>query len=478
MASSSSTLVEHLTIQPVPESQRTGRARHLFPVWFGVQIMPLTLVTGVLGPTIYGLDLAWTVVAIIIGNVIGAVFMALHSVQGSKLGVPQMIQARAQFGMYGALLVLIVVILMYLGFLASILVLARDTLLLIVPGLSPLAALIACSVLALAIVLFGYEIIHRFNRYLLPLFALAVVLLGVFTFTHMGQASSSAPALGFSLTGFLAMAATAAIWQIAYAPYVSDYSRYLPSKTSSKSAFWFTYLGTVGGAIPVMVLGALLVTASGGKGDLQDLVAILPTPVMLFVVAMLFLGAMDAAVINLYGPALTTITMIQTFRTSWSPKARARNSVAIGTCFLATVIAAFFANDFLVSYGDFIHFLMTLLIPWSIVNLVDYYIVKRGDYDVAAFNDPKAGYGAFNVPALVTYVLGFIIQLPFMRGSFYTGPIAESLNGADLSWLVGSIASFFIYLTLIRFAQRRTPTPDLSRAAAPTPAPADVQSQP
>ena len=52
MKTTDSSLIEDLTIQPVPEERRTGTARHLFSVWFGVQIMPLTLVMGVLGPTV------------------------------------------------------------------------------------------------------------------------------------------------------------------------------------------------------------------------------------------------------------------------------------------------------------------------------------------------------------------------------------------------------------------------------------------
>ena len=85
MKTTDSSLIEDLTIQPVPEERRTGTARHLFSVWFGVQIMPLTLVMGVLGPTVYGLDIASTIAAIVLGNLIGAVFMALHSVQDQNL---------------------------------------------------------------------------------------------------------------------------------------------------------------------------------------------------------------------------------------------------------------------------------------------------------------------------------------------------------------------------------------------------------
>lgn len=130
-------VVEDLTIQPVPESQRDGKVKHLFSFWFTVQIIPLSVVTGILGPTIYHLDLASTITALVIGNVIGAVFMALHSAQGPTLGVPQMIQARGQFGMYGSLLVIVVVILMYVGFFVSLMVLAQQTLVAVLPGSAP-----------------------------------------------------------------------------------------------------------------------------------------------------------------------------------------------------------------------------------------------------------------------------------------------------------------------------------------------------
>jgi NCS1 family nucleobase:cation symporter-1 len=45
--------------------------------------------------------------------------MALHSAQGPKLGIPQMVQSRAQFGFLGEILPLILVVLMYIGFFAT-----------------------------------------------------------------------------------------------------------------------------------------------------------------------------------------------------------------------------------------------------------------------------------------------------------------------------------------------------------------------
>ncbi len=443
--------IEQITIQPVPENQRTGVARHLFSIWFGVQIMPLTLVTGVLGPTVFGLDLTWTVVSIVLGNLVGAIFMALHSAQGPQLGVPQMVQSRGQFGLYGSLVVLVVTVLMYLGFLASILVLAAQSLQVIFPSLDGTVAIIISSVLTLVLVVFGYQMIHRMNRVLMPLFGIAVIVTFVYILMAKGSHNPDVSALGYTTAGFFGMFSVAAVWQVAYAPYVSDYSRYLPKNVNSRETFHYTYWGSAIGAIPVMIIGALIPIWLGGAGSLGDLTGIMPTIVLWFVALMFFLGSIDACVINLYGPALCLVTIGQTFKSGWFPKAPTRAVIAAVFCALAAILATVFAQNFLVQYSNFILFLLYFLIPWSVINLVDYYVVRKGDYDVKAFFEPGGGvYGLFNWPAVIAYILGVLIQIPFMSTSFYTGPIAVSLGHVDTAWIVGSIATTIIYLGLVK----------------------------
>src|SRR3984957_17691527 len=113
------TRLEINTIQPIPVDQRHGTAADLFTVWFGSNLMLLTIITGGLAVTVYGLPFAAAVAGVAIGNLVGAVFMALHAAQGATLGVPQMIQTRGQFGSLGSLLVVGIVIVMYVGFLSS-----------------------------------------------------------------------------------------------------------------------------------------------------------------------------------------------------------------------------------------------------------------------------------------------------------------------------------------------------------------------
>ena len=83
--------------------QRHGSPRDLFPVWFSGNLNIGNAIFGALA-IVVGNSFWWAVVAVLVGNLVGGTFMALHSVQGARLGVPQLIQSRGQFGFLGALL--------------------------------------------------------------------------------------------------------------------------------------------------------------------------------------------------------------------------------------------------------------------------------------------------------------------------------------------------------------------------------------
>src|ERR1700750_3234688 len=135
MSTSTAAALESSTIRPIPHNARHGTAADLFTVWFGTNFMLLTIVTGGLAATVFALPFGWALLGLAIGNLVGAVFMALHSAQGPTLGVPQMIQTRGQFGSLGSLLVVVIVLVMYVGFLASNLVLSGEALVSIAPGI-------------------------------------------------------------------------------------------------------------------------------------------------------------------------------------------------------------------------------------------------------------------------------------------------------------------------------------------------------
>jgi purine-cytosine permease-like protein len=56
---------------------------------------------------------------------------------------------------------------------------------------------------------------------------------------------------------------------------------------------------------------------------------------------------------------------------------------AIGT---ALALAGY--KTFLTSFENFINLLLFFFVPWSVINLIDFYIVKKGRYDVRSFFTP------------------------------------------------------------------------------------------
>jgi NCS1 family nucleobase:cation symporter-1 len=95
-------------------------------------------------------------------------------------------------------------------------------------------------------------------------------------------------------------------------------------------------------------------------------------------------------------------------------------------------------DAFIANYEDFILLLLYVLVPWTAINLVDYYLLRHGKYDVASFFQQDGGiYGRINGPAVACYVLGILVQLPFVACALYTGPVARAMGGIDLSWIVG-----------------------------------------
>jgi NCS1 family nucleobase:cation symporter-1 len=118
------------------------------------------------------------------------------------------------------------------------------------------------------------------------------------------------------------------------------------------------------------------------------------------------------------------------------------------------------------NYTNFILLLLYVLVPWTAINLVDYYLVAHGSYDVASFFRRDGGiYGYFNWTAVGCYVLGILVQIPFMATELYTGVIAKAMGGADVSWIVGLVVISPIYYLASRRRSRKHSVSALGRNA-------------
>ena len=457
------TELEASTIQPIALDRRHGRARDLFTVWFGSNIMLLTIVTGALAVTAFHQPFWWAVVAVTLGNLVGAVFMALHAAQGPTLGVPQMVQTRGQFGSLGSLIVVGMVIVMYVGFCASNLVIGGQSLKTLAPAIGPAPGIVFVGLLSFFAAVYGHDMIHYYARVMTVISGLALIsAFAWLVFVH-GLPADFLTRNAVSPGGFLGAMSVAALWQISYAPYVSDYSRYLPADTGSRPAFWASYWGcSLGSTLPMILGVAVALTIAGDDvvgGLAQDTGSIAAVLLLIF-----SLSIANTTAINLYCGALSCLTFGQTLLPHWSPKARARTVAVVVLSALALGVALLAKDSFIASYTDFILFLLYLLVPWTAINLVDYYLVQHGQYDVAAFMRADGGiYGRVNTPAVACYFLGFLVQVPFIGSPLYTGPVAQMVGGADLSWIVGLAFTSVVYYLWARAAKSRA---DIARAGS------------
>jgi nucleobase:cation symporter-1, NCS1 family len=448
--------VEERSIDYIPAEERHGKARDLFPIWFGANMNITTLVSGAL-PIMLGLNLFWSFVAIVVGSLIGAIFMASHSVQGPKLGIPQMIQSRAQFGVIGAIIPLFLVMFIYLGFFASNTILAAQTISDFLP-ISQTWGIIIFGGLCFVIALYGYDLIHKVQKWFSLVSVIAFLIMIFIVFQLSVPAGQWVPSK-VDLSVFILAVSVAVTWQLSYAPYVADYSRYLPENTPSSKTFWYSYSGTVIGTIWMMGLGAVLAVAmptffDNTGGNLAELFG----SFALFMYFLIVFGQLAINVFNLYGAFMSTVTTIEPFvKLKVTPKIRFTFLLTITA--VATILCIAGQGNFLNYFLNFIFFMSYFLIPWTSINLVDYYILRRGEYSVKDIFDLNGKYGKVNRIACFAFVATIIAEIPFVNASFYVGPVANALGGADLTWMVGLFLSAALYYFPMKYKKNTLVNP-------------------
>ena len=442
--------IERKSIDYIDEEERHGRVIDQVPFWFLGNFHFFTIAIGFVGPSM-GLSFAFTALAGALGILFGTLFVAFHASQGAELGMPQMIQSRAQFGYRGVVVVLIGTLFTFIGFNVADSVLMAHGLNGIL-GWNETAVTLVAATIAIAIAIYGHDWLHRIFRacfwLCLPLYSLLTlaIVLGLVPATHLTPG-------GFNWVAFIAQFAASAAYNITYAPSVSDYSRYLPRHTRPPQIIAAVFVGATSAAIWLIALGAWLAThlgASDGLVSLRDSGDEL-FPGFGVLMALASVTALVATMgLNAYSGMLTVITALNSLL-EVHPTPRLRilailgvAAVWIGVTFAITTnaIAFLFATLTVMLY---------LLVPWTSVNLTDYFFVRRGRYAITHLFMPHGIYGTWGSRGLIAYFLGFLATLPFfVLPDVYMGPAARALGGVDVGWLVGLVVSGGVYLLLCR----------------------------
>ena len=430
--------IEGHGMEPIPASARYGSVNRLFTVWFSPNLVPAAFFVGTLAAADF-IGLGWWagLAAIVIGNVIGAGLVAYISAMGPQTGMAQIPASRLPFGKS----IVVPAVINWLSTIAwdainaffgayAISVVTGEA----VPFPVGLLIVVVCQA-ALSIV--GYEAIHTFERWAAIGLAIlfAVVTVAVLGKMNFSLANGEAAGIG----SFVLMTTIAGSFNLAWALYASDYSRYLPESTPRSQIFSRTFLGLALSAIWIEALGLAVVGALGSETDTVHQINGLIGGGIVGILAMvaIFFGTVAVNSMNDYTGSLSL--QAAGIRV---PRPVSAAIVAV-LSFLATLYLYY--NNFASTVENYLLVITYWIGPWAAIVIIDWR--RRG----ASIDGSKAV--AFSMlpsglNALVALIVGFAVSIPFMNQTLFVGPVVDALGGADIAYFVGFIVAGIVYWIL------------------------------
>jgi purine-cytosine permease-like protein len=442
--------IESRSIDHVPAHERHGRVSDQGKFWFLSNFQFYSIALGFVGPSM-NLSFVFTVLAAVLGILLGTVFTALHASQGPQLGLPQMIQSRAQFGFRGVIIPLFGALFTFIGFNVV------DTILIsqglhAVFGWNAMAINVALAIGGATLAIYGYDWLHVSYRALfwisLPLYALLSIAIA-----DGRIVASTSPPLGFDGVAFAAQFTASFAYNISYAPLVSDFTRYLPKSVTPSGLVWNVYGGASLSALWLIVIGAWMGSYLGTSDSLLGLAAAGNAVFAHFGTLLVVVSATALASnmgMNAYSAMMIVLTGIDSFA-ALRPTRAVRIAGILGATGIWFVIAVAVNGNGLAALYASLSLSLYLLVPWTAVNLMDYFFVRRGEYRIKDLFTPAGIYGAWGWRGMTAYAVGIILSVPFfVLTGYYQGPIARALGGIDISWAPGLLVSGGSYYLLTR----------------------------
>jgi purine-cytosine permease-like protein len=432
----------------VPANERHGTIAQQFRFWFLSNFQFYAMSIGFIGPSL-GLSFGWSVLATLIGLVVGTTFMALHGSQGPHLGLPQMIQSRAQFGHRGVVLPILSAVFVFVASSITVVVIASDGMEKVF-GIPAVVGGWLITGVAMVMALSGYDWLHRLYTIVLYL-SLPFIVLITFALPFAHPDGGTPAALGFSSIGFIFQATAAAGYNITLAPYVSDYTRYMKASTSSKKMILAVGGGAALSGLWMMSMGAWLASYLGvadALSGLRDVGNGLVSHLGDLAAFTSVLALIAANATSAYSTMLSAVTVRSSFgRPIFT--GRSRVVVIVLVCLFVGVVGTSITGNALTALGNALTLNLAILVPWTAINLIDYFVLKRGQFVITDLLRPSTAYGMWSIRGLIAYAIGLAFMAPFLViNGFYEGPLTKLVHGADISWIFGLVVSALAYVLL------------------------------
>lgn len=427
--------VEPYGAEAVSRVERHGTPRSQFTLWLGCNLTIADFALGFL-PISLGMSWGWAIFSVLVGNVLGAAVLAACSAMGPTYGSPQLIIGRITFGRVGGYLPALLNYVSTIGWFAVNNILGSFGLQVLFPKLAFWQGALILVVIQGLLAVYGHNLIHIYERVMSVILGVLFAVVSVIALTHHGKLAAYHPHTTSPWVLFLVMVAAAFSYIGSWGPYASDYSRYLHANTSRARVWMFAFLGSFIASVWLELVGlAVGVLAVGQTGNpISQLHTVMGGFGAVAVVAII-LGGTAADALNLYSNSLTAGALdIRLPR--WV--------LAVVASAIGLVLSLVGSGQFESNYESFLLMLGYWMMPWVGVLFSDFYVLKahrHADHDARARQSVRwAG--------LVSFLVGFIVSVPFMSSSLFTGFLAKAMHGADLTFYVGFVVAALCYLVI------------------------------
>jgi NCS1 nucleoside transporter family len=446
------------SIEPIPDADRDSTAIQQMWIWAGANIAPVNWALGALG-IILKLGLWETIAVIVLGNIVGCAIFAAFTVMGHKTGVNQMVLSRSAFGVRGAYLPSILMFVMTLCWIGvntyfpvkiAVAILGQFG----VPDswLIEILIITLVMVLQVSIGVYGFYAIRTFEKYTVPVTVAIMALMSVLAWTrpgvvNWGLTSTLPPGAHLAMITLL-VTAIGVGWGISWVTWASDYSRFVPRSVSSRSVFWYSYVGMFVPTVWLAILGATIASTTLDTDPAKMVSAVFGGPTSILVLLMVLHGPIATNILNVYSAALAALSAGFNF-------SRIKLAAIVGVVGYLVTLYFIFAPSFAKAFDNWMISLLLWMSPWAGVILADFYIKRKGRIEVAElYRSPEtSAYGDINWNGMIGFLAGLVAGWSVQDGlvGALQGPISINLlGGADLSWLVGIVVSGGVYLALGR----------------------------
>ncbi len=420
-------------IDPVPPKHRILGGFDYFILWSSLGVGLLVFSAGSFlseAPFYYAL------LAIIIGSITGSILLSLAGKIGSDHAIPSLIGIRPAFGLYGSYLAAILNIIQLIGWTTfEILILSKAA-----QSLTNLHDPFLWNIIfGIVIALFGIfgplflvkQWLSKFAIWIV--YASSIVILVALLSQNLPNSIS---AVGKDMSFFVALDLVIAM-PISWMPLVSDYNRF--AKTS-RGAFMGTLIGFSITNI-IFYLGGLLL----GLGDVSSIIISIQAILFGFILLVMVVDEVDNAFADIYSAAISSQSIFRNLNQRY---------LIIGFTALSTILSIFVSIE---GYQQFLLLIGALFIPLFGVLLTDYFVVKRGKYQIDKIYGNgnkmiKVGY-----PAIVAWSIGAILYYLLSQLSpIYVSQIPTV--GSTIPSLIASSLLYLLFTKLIKFKVAKNAT--------------------